>query len=96
MVFGEGANGYPDPFGQLVASHRAYDDAEFLQIREHLLAIAYAHEDEVGRGRNEGQLQLAERIFVKFQTIRVVPARAACERQIFRVQRRQGKWSHGR
>ncbi len=67
LVFLGRADGDADPLGQLVAAHRPHDHALFLQFVKHALAVADAHEDEVGRGRDEFQAQLAEGARVELQ-----------------------------
>ena len=74
LVFLGRADGDADPLGQLVAAHRPDDHAQLLHFVEHPLAVADAHEDEVGRGRDELQAQLAERARVELEAARVDPA----------------------
>ena len=44
------ADGNAYPFGELISSHGANDDASFLQFDKDLLAVSNAHQDEIGSG----------------------------------------------
>ena len=94
LVFLGRADGDADPFGQLVAAHRPHDHAQPLHFVEHPLAVADADQDEVGRGRDELQTQLAEGARVELEAARVYAAgsspRARCRPAP--PARRPGQW----
>ena len=48
FVFSGSPNGNPDPFGELIAGHRARNDAPFLEFLECAAAIVHVCQNEIG------------------------------------------------
>src|SRR6266850_2391085 len=71
-VFLRCADGDANPFRQLVAAHRARDDAELLQSVEDALTVADAYEDEVCVRKDKFEFKLAEGVLQELQAACVV------------------------
>ena len=72
LIFLRRADGNSDPFRQLIAAHRTHNHALLLHRLENALAGADANQNEIGVGRNEFELQIAERALEKFQPGEIV------------------------
>src|SRR5205807_6164172 len=72
VVLFRGADGDANAFRQLIASHRARDDAQLLHFLAHALTSADADEDEVRVGGNELQTELTKCVLQVIQAAGVV------------------------